>query len=62
MHLRTALQKYGDLALAAVLALSMTLELLAWADDELLAAIGAGLWRPCPSRSGARPRSSPSCW
>ena len=62
MHLRATLTKYGDLALAALLALSMTLELLAWADHDLATAIGAGCWRPSRSRSGARPRSFPSCW
>ena len=48
MHLRAALQKYGDLALAAVLALSMTLELLAWVADDLAPAIGAGLLATLP--------------
>ena len=48
MHLRSALQKYGDLALAAVLALSMTLELVAWAEDGLAAAIAIGLLATVP--------------
>ena len=48
MHLRTVLQKYGDLALAAVLALSMTLELVAWAEDDVAAAIAVGLLATVP--------------
>ena len=48
MHLRATLRKYGDLALAAFLALSMTLELLAWADHDLPAATGAGLLATLP--------------
>ena len=48
MHLRTALQRYGDLALAAVLALAMIVEILSWADDDIARSIGAGLLATLP--------------
>jgi signal transduction histidine kinase len=48
MDLRATLRKYGDLALAALLGLSMTLELLAWAESDRPTAIGAGLLATFP--------------
>ena len=48
MHLRPALRKYGDLALAAVLALAMTLELVAWATSDLALGVGAALVATLP--------------
>ena len=48
MDLRTALKKYGDLLLAAVLALGITLELLSWAEEDVPASIAAGLLATLP--------------
>jgi signal transduction histidine kinase len=48
MDLRAALRTYGDAVLAVGLALTMTLELLAWADPDSAAALGAGLLATLP--------------
>ena len=48
MDLRAALRIYGDLVLAAVLATSMTLELLAWTDDVRWVAVAGGLLTTLP--------------
>ncbi len=48
MDLRAALTRYGDLLLAALLAVLMTVELLSWADQDVPASIGAGLLATVP--------------
>jgi signal transduction histidine kinase len=48
MQLRAALRKYGDLALAVVFAMTMTFELLAWAEDNVTGSVGAGLLATLP--------------
>lgn len=48
MDLRRALSRYGDAVLAGALALSMTLEIQGWAQDDLALSVSAGLLSTLP--------------
>ncbi len=48
MDLRGLTRRYGDLVLAGLLTLLLVLELLAWAEERLAAATGAGLLAGLP--------------
>jgi signal transduction histidine kinase len=48
MDTRALIRRYGDVLLAAVLAVLMVLELLSWVDDDLARSIGVGLLATLP--------------